>query len=49
MNATYVVLMPAIAFRRSCAAWFAELVPEPAMLSLPGAAVAAATNSWKVL
>src|SRR5512141_2190409 len=49
LNGTYTVWMLSIWFRRACAAWFAELVPEPARLSVPGLAFAAATNSWNVL
>jgi len=42
LNATYVVLIFSAALSRSCAAWLAELVPEPARFSLPGSAFAAA-------
>ena len=41
--------MPNCAFRRSCAAWLAEFRPEPPRFILPGAALAAAMNSAKVL
>src|SRR4051812_19311781 len=48
LNGTYSVLMPKAASRRSCAAWLAEYWPEPARLILPGLALAAARNSWKL-
>ena len=41
--------MPNAAFSRSCAAWLAELRPEPPRRILPGSAFAALTKSWKVL
>ena len=46
---TYVVLTPKSRFRRSCAAWLAELRPEPPRLSLPGFSFAALMKSAKVL
>ena len=49
LNGTYVVLMPNAAFSRSCAAWLAELRPEPPRVILPGCAFAALTKSAKVL
>ena len=49
LNGTYVVVMPAALLSRACAAWFAEFVPDPARLSVPGLAFAAATKSWNVL
>src|ERR1700694_4453777 len=45
LNGTYVVLIPAAWLSRSCAAWLAELVPEPARFSDPGFALAAAMKS----
>ena len=41
--------MPKAAFKRSCAAWFAEFRPEPPRVILPGSALAALTKSWNVL
>ncbi len=48
-NVHFYHFTPASAFRRSCAAWFAEFVPEPARLSFPGLAFAAAMKSLYVL
>ena len=41
--------MPNSLFIFSCAAWFAELSAEPAMLSVPGFSFAALRKSWNVL
>jgi hypothetical protein len=42
-------LTPNAAFMRSCAAWFAELSPEPPSESLAAFAFAALMKSWKLL
>jgi len=40
--------MPKVASSRSCAAWLAELRPEPPSVMRSGCSFAAFTKSWKL-
>ena len=49
LNGTYVVLIFISRSSRTCATWFAEFVPEPAMVTDSGFSRAARTRSANVL